>query len=137
MPRYANDDCSVRRFTAVHVAKVCDSMPMPIPEVRSKIKIINPIENGSPFTSRKRGLHFVQAGRAIFVAENQIRFIETDPRNQAAVARAASGYVLSERLLTERELKSIPFVNPSKAYRQAMRISSGNERQKGRKGSPL
>ena len=67
-------------------------MSMPLPEVCSrKIRITNPVENGSPFTSRKRALQYVQAGRAIFVSANQIRFLEADPRNQAAAARAASG----------------------------------------------
>jgi hypothetical protein len=111
-------------------------MPMLIPEVSSrKIRITNPVENGSPFTSRKRALQFVQAGRAVFVGKNQIRFIETDLRNQAATARAAIGYVLSERMLTQKELRNIPFVNPRKAYRQAMRTSSGKERPKGGKES--
>ena len=123
-----------KKFTAVEVAEVCDSMPMLISEVCSKVKIINPTENGSLFTSRKRALQFVKIGRAIFVAENQIRFVETDPRNQAAAARAAMGYVQIERMLTKRELQNIPFVNPAKAYRRAMRTSSGSERRASGKG---
>ena len=90
---------------------------MLISEVRSKIKIVNPIENGSRFTSRKRALQFVQAGRAIFVAETQIRFLENEPRNRAAATRAATLYVLNNRMLTKKELRNIPVINPSKAYR--------------------
>lgn len=87
------------------------------PEARAKVKIVNPVENGSQFTSRKRALQYVRTGRASFVGRDQIRFLETDQRNKAAATRAAIGYVLSKRMLTKRELQGIPFVHASKAYR--------------------
>ena len=96
--------------------------------MRSKVKITNPIDNGSSFTSRKRALQYVQTGRAIFLAENQIRFIGDDPRNQAAAERAARGYVTTNRVLTERELRSIPLINPANAYRLARRGSSAKSK---------
>jgi type III secretory pathway component EscU len=35
--------------------------------VAKKIRIINPVENGSNITSLKRALQFVKTGRAVFV----------------------------------------------------------------------
>jgi hypothetical protein len=87
--------------------------------VSKKVKILNPIENGSNITSRKRALELVRSNRAIFVdGDSQLRLIEGDPRNQAAALRAAEGYVLNGEL-TEAEIKHIPLERPAKALREA------------------
>jgi hypothetical protein len=86
------------------------------PDVWSKkVKIVNPVENGATVTSRKRALQFVQAGRAVFVGKNQMRFVETDSRNQAAAERATRGYAAVDRKMTETELRNIPFIQPARA----------------------
>ena len=97
---------------------------MPTPEVSinvaKKVRIVNPVENGSNITSRKRAVQFVNAGRAVFVGSNQLRFIEADRRNQAAVRRAAQGYESVRRLMTEAEIENIPMARPAKAFREAI-----------------
>jgi|SRR5579862_1386633 len=101
-------------------------IPMPTAEVSinvaTKVRIINPVENGSNITSRKRALQFVNAGRAVFVGTNLMRFIEADPRNQAAVRRAAQGYESVRRMMTKSEIANIPLVRPAKALREAMTV---------------
>jgi hypothetical protein len=72
------------------------------------------------FTSRKRALQFAKTGRAVFVAGNLPRFIEADPRNQAAVQGAASGYNSVERLLSKAEIENIPLARPAKALKEAL-----------------
>ena len=81
----------------------------------NKVKITNPIENGSSLTSRKRAQQFVDARRAVFVDANSIRFVDNDPRNQAANQRAAAEYNAVNRMMTKKEIASIPFVRPGKA----------------------
>ena len=94
---------------------------MLIPDACSrKVKIVNPVENGAAVTSRKRALQFIQAGRAVFVGQNQIRFVESDPRNQAAAERATRGYAAVDRKMTETELRNIPLVRPTRALREMM-----------------
>ena len=94
---------------------------MLVPDVCSKkVKIVNPVENGAAVTSRKRALQFVQSGRAVFVGQNQLRFIETDPRNRAAAERATRGYAAVDRKMTETELRNIPLVRPARALREMM-----------------
>ena len=88
--------------------------------VARKVSITNPIENGSNFTSRRRALQFVDARRAVFVDDNSIRFIETDPRNQAAHRRAAAEYNAVNRMMNKKEIASIPLVRPGKALREAL-----------------
>jgi hypothetical protein len=96
---------------------------MPTAEVSlnamKKVRITNPIDNGSNLTSRKRALQFVEAKRAVFVGDNSIRFIENDPRNQAAHRRAAAEYNAVDRTMTRQELANIPLVRPGKALREA------------------
>src|SRR5260370_36579582 len=97
---------------------------MPTPRVSMKlaknVKIINPIENGSAITSRKRAVQFVQAGRAVFLGDKFIRFVETDTRNQAAKGRAASGYQAVDRMMSKAEMANIPLVRPSLAFRESL-----------------
>ena len=74
------------------------------PKIVKKVRITNPVENGSNFTSRKRALQFVEAKRAVFAGDNAIRFIDADPRNQAAQRRAAAEYNAVNRTMTSRLL---------------------------------
>lgn len=108
---------------AAPVADICDShsdaYSRGVSKIVKKVKITNPIENGSNFTSRKRALQFVEAKRAVFAGDNAIRFIETDPRNQAARRRAAVEYNAVDRTMTRKELANIPLVRPGKALREA------------------
>jgi hypothetical protein len=93
--------------------------------VVKKVRIINPIENGSNLTSRKRALQFVEAKRAVFVDDNSIRFTETDPRNQAAQRRAATEYNAVNRVMSRKEIASIPLARPGKALTEALTKRSG------------
>jgi hypothetical protein len=85
-----------------------------------KVRIINPIENGSNLTSRKRALQYVDAKRAVFVDDNSIRFIESDPRNQAANSRAAAEYNALNRTMSREEIVNIPLVRPGKALKELL-----------------
>jgi len=55
-----------------------------------KIRIVNPIQQGSCWTGRNRAERYVRIGRAVFVGPNSIRFIDSDLRNASALKRAAS-----------------------------------------------
>ena len=110
---------------------------MPTAEVSTnskKVKILNPIENGSSITSRKRALQLVEAKRAEFVGGNCIRFLKDDPRNKAAERRASEGYVLKGEL-TKAEIANIPLAMPAKAVREASTDRSrGGRHARGRSG---
>jgi len=96
---------------------------MPTAEVysiRKKVRIVNPIENGSNITSRKRAMQFVKEKRAVFLDENSIRFIDADPRNQAANRRAAAEYNAVNRAMSKHEIGNIPIVRPGKALTEAL-----------------
>ena len=93
--------------------------------VMKKVRITNPIENGSNLTSRKRALQFVEAKRAVFVDDNSIRFFETDPRNQAAHSRAAAEYNAVNRTMSRKEIANIPLARPGKALMEALTTRSG------------
>lgn len=105
-------------------------IPMPTAEVSinvaKRVRIINPVENGSNITSRKRALQFVQSGRAVFVGSNLLRFIEADPRNQAAVRRAARGYEEVDRMMSKTEIANIPLARPATAFKELMTDRSGS-----------
>jgi hypothetical protein len=90
------------------------------PTVKKKVRITNPIENGSNFTSHKRALHFVEAKRAIFLGDNAIRFIDNDPRNQAAQTRAAAEYNAVNRTMSRKEIANIQLVRPGKALTEVL-----------------
>jgi hypothetical protein len=110
---------------------------MPTAEVSAnskKVKILNPIENGSSITSRKRACALVDMKRAEFVGSNFIRFLNDDPRNKAAAERAARGYVLKSEV-TKVEIAHIPLVSPAKAIREAAtNRSRGGRHARGRSG---
>jgi hypothetical protein len=98
-------------------------------KVTKKVMIINPVENGSNMTSRKRALQFVAEGRAVFVGSKLLRFIETDPRNRAAAQRAALGYGAVDRVMTKTEIANIPLVRPATAIREAITDRSTSKRR--------
>ena len=104
-----------------------------------KIKIVNPIENGSNITSRKRALQFVEAKRAIFVGKDLLRFIEADSRNQAAAQRAARGYTSVNRMMTRTEIENIPLARAAMAVREAITDRSRNRvrRSAGGRSGPV
>jgi hypothetical protein len=88
-------------------------VPMPSRELSKKIRIVNPIENGSSLTSRARALQYVRAGRAVFVGQNSVRFLDTHPGNQSAREQAAAGYQSIDRGMTVSELAHIPIIRPT------------------------
>jgi hypothetical protein len=121
----------------VNVADACDSISMLTANVSTgskKVKIVNPIENGSNITSRKRAAQLVETKRAVFVDDSSIRLVRDDPRNQAAAQRAAKGYVLNEQL-TNAKIARLPIAMPAKAVREAHTDRSrGGRFPRGRSG---
>jgi hypothetical protein len=83
-----------------------------------RVFILNPPPNGSRWTGRNRAERFVRTGRAVFVGENSVRFVDSDPRNQAATEQAdrdAEGYDLASSmgLANLRAIRNLPTVgNP-------------------------
>ena len=55
-------------------------------------------------------------GRAIFMGTDQLRLIESHPKNLAAAATAAAGYEGVNRTMTLEELKHLPVMRPHIAY---------------------
>jgi hypothetical protein len=96
------------------------------PEVSEKVQIVNPLENGSRFTSRTKADQYVHDRRAEFVGENcdgqlLLKFLDWDPRNEKARESAARRYreVSSTRQATdERELIHIPILMSWKMFRR-------------------
>jgi hypothetical protein len=82
----------------------------------SHVRVVNAVWNGSGFIKRKKADRFVKEGRAVFVGTDQLRLIESDPRNLAAAAKAAAGYVAIRRTMTLQELKHLPVMRPRIAY---------------------
>ena len=104
--------------------------------IRQKVKIINPIENGSDITSRKRAIQYVESGRAVFVGGDFIRFVANDPRNQAAQRRASAGYEAVNSLMSKVEIGNIPLVRPGFALKESLTKRSTNHRPNSRDGRP-
>ncbi len=117
---------------------------MPTVEVRTKVRIVNPIDNGdgAMYTSLKRAAAYVQEKRAVVVAMSdankrirQIRFIDSDPRNEDARRRAAGDYNAINRELTVAEVSRIPIARPGKAIRDShLLITRRSTRRHGRTG---
>jgi hypothetical protein len=57
-----------------------------------RVKITNPANNGKPYLRRKDADYYVRTDRAVWVGVDQIRLIDTHPRNRAAREAAAHGY---------------------------------------------
>jgi len=92
-------------------------------ELRKKVRILNPIENGNGanITSRKKANEYVSQGRAVFAGRDFIRFIESDARNQTTMAVAAACYArATERTCSKIEVASVPFVRPAFALQQIL-----------------
>lgn len=113
-------------------ASQTSAIPIPMPtaevsiNVSKKVTIINPVENGSNITSRKRALQFVQSGRAVFVGSNLLRFLDADPRNQAAVRRATHEYESVRRMMNKTEIANIPLARPATAFKELITDRSGS-----------
>jgi hypothetical protein len=76
------------------------------------VKVTNPVWNGSGYIKRKTANFYVGEGRAIFVGEDQLRLIESHPKNRAAYWRAAQEYLRVHRTMTRVELSHLPVVRP-------------------------
>jgi hypothetical protein len=122
----------------MHTPRVRSKVPVPIlvgsysyPDrvneaKRENVTILNPVNGGGTITSRKRAIYFTRAKRAVWFGNNAIRFIDGDPRNQAAATRAAATvapYDQSERLMLEEDLRNIPVIMPHKALGRGKRES--------------
>jgi hypothetical protein len=58
----------------------------------SRVQIVNSVRNGSDWLRRKDADYYVRTGRAIWVADTQIRLTAHHPKNIEAGAAAAFGY---------------------------------------------
>ena len=85
-------------------------------KLSSHIRVVNSPWNGSGFIKRKKADRFVKEGRAVFVGTDQIRLMESHPKNLAAATKAAAGYEGVDRTMTLEELKHLPLMRPHIAY---------------------
>jgi hypothetical protein len=76
------------------------------------VKVVNSVWNGSGDIKRKTAKDYVDEGRAVFLGENQLRLIESHPKNRVASSRAAAGYERIQRTMTRSELAHLPAVRP-------------------------
>jgi hypothetical protein len=79
-----------------------------------RVKVVNPVWNGSGYIERKTANFYVAEGRAVFVGDDQLRLIASHPKNKAASWRAATGYERIQRTMTRAELRHLPVVLPEK-----------------------
>ena len=77
-----------------------------------RVKVVNPVWNGSGYIERKTANFYVAEGRAVFVGDDQLRLIASHPKNKAASWRAATGYERIQRTMTRAELRHLPVVRP-------------------------
>ena len=86
-----------------------------------KIKIDNPIQGGARVTSERSAQHYVDQGRAKWTTPKSICFAPTDHRHiiaQVSITKATIlGYDRVDRMLTRREMRSIPIVQLDRALR--------------------
>lgn len=85
-------------------------------EAGGKVRIENPIEGGCFILKRRAAERHVDAGRAVWVSHTKIRFIEDNPANLAARARAAAaetarGYE-ARGIMTVSEIRNLPCLRP-------------------------
>ncbi len=95
--------------------------PVPVderPEVRRsyRVKVVNPIWNGSGTIRRKKAEHYVLHGRAEWVGSEQVRMLMSHPANRAAAAEAAAAYESVKRTMSREELAHLPLANVEIAY---------------------
>lgn len=79
----------------------------------SHVKVVNPVWNGSGYIKRKTANFYAAEGRAEFVGEDQLRLINSHPKNRAASWKAATGYERVHRVMTRAELAHLPVVRPA------------------------
>lgn len=73
------------------------------------VKIVN--SHGATRTSRAKALKYVESGRAVYVDERTIRFVEEDPRH-LAVGRAARLMLIDGGMATLGAIAGLPVVHP-------------------------
>lgn len=74
-----------------------------------EVKILN--SHGATRTSRARALKYVESGRAVYVDERTIRFVEDDPRH-LAVGRAARLALIDGGMATLDAIAGLPVIHP-------------------------
>lgn len=88
------------------------------------IRVVNPIQGGSAFTTPKRAHSYVQRGRAVWVGAglSTIRFTDEDEQQKIALRKATNdGYATVDRRLTLDEMRHVPIIQPWKLMLQASR----------------
>jgi len=90
-------------------------------KVSTHVKMVNSVFNGSGYLKRKVAEYYVAEGRAEFVADDQLRLIESHPKNRAAARRAARGYENVTRAMTTAEMKHLPIIQLCKSRSRASR----------------
>jgi hypothetical protein len=83
------------------------------PRRSAHVKVLNAVWNGSGYIKRKTANFYVAEGRAVFAGEDQLRLIESHPKNRAASWKAATGYERVHRMMTLSELAHLPVVRPA------------------------
>jgi hypothetical protein len=84
-------------------------------KLSTHVKIVNSVFNGSGYLKRKVAEYYVAEGRAEFVADDQLRLIESHPKNRAAARRATWGYENVTRVMTIAEMKHLPIIQRRKS----------------------
>ena len=76
------------------------------------VKVINSVWNSSPFCKRRRAERLVSEGRAVWVADSQIKLIP-HPKNAAVESDAACSYC-TPQIATLEQLRNTPFDGPQR-----------------------
>ena len=80
-------------------------------------RIVNPVQNGSQLIRRKDADRLVSAGRAEWIAGDQLRLVMSHPTNRANAAEAATHYIRATKVMVHSvaELRHIPVQKPQEA----------------------
>lgn len=81
---------------------------------KNYVRILNPIENGSPVVKRKVAERYVKDGWAKWDGADYIRLVMSCPRNKAKSAAAAMPYdaAVNKLVLSVAELKHLSVARP-------------------------
>ena len=79
------------------------------------VKVVNSVWNGSGCIKRKVAEYYVEERRAEWVGDDQLRLIESHPKNRAAARRATRGYENVARVMTTAEMKHLPIIQRRKS----------------------
>ena len=104
------------------------------------VRVVNPAWNGRPVMRRKDAEHYVSTGRAEWLCNrgqesDQLRLVESHPRNRAAAAMAATGYGRAAAVMIRKpeELAHVPVLRAGIALTD--RSVRGAHHVAGRSGS--